>query len=134
MLLPLTASAQTHVNIFRTKYDVVFIKWSGTWRMPKQEECNELSNKCQWKWTVYDGHKGYLITGPNHNNIFLPASGGYEGALLSGINEVGIYWLSNNSNMEWGWTSGVYFTPSKHFTSYKLEVQHGYTVRPVCDK
>ena len=120
-------------DISKTKYDVAYMKWGGSWRMPSQEEWNELFNKCKWKWTTYNGHKGYLITGPNANKLFLPASGGYESTLLDGIDKEGFYWQSDNSNMDWGWTCGVFFNSSKKYTSYKLEVQKGYTVRPVCD-
>lgn len=40
-------------------------------RLPTKEQWEELEKKCQWTWT----DKGYRVTGPNGNSIFLPAVG-----------------------------------------------------------
>ena len=55
--------------------DVAHVKWGGSWRMPTTEEQRELLNKCTWTWTTQNGVKGYRVTGPNGNSIFLPAAG-----------------------------------------------------------
>ena len=55
--------------------DVARVKLGGSWRMPTKSEVEELFNKCTWEWTSYNGVNGQLITGPNGNNIFLPAAG-----------------------------------------------------------
>ena len=39
--------------------------------LPTEEQWEELKNNCNWIWTG----NGYRVIGPNHNVIFLPASG-----------------------------------------------------------
>ena len=71
-------------------YDVARAKWGGSWRIPTKEEYKELINSCKWEWVTQNGKKGYKITGPNGNSIFLPAAGyrdGYGG-------KCGCYWSS----------------------------------------
>lgn len=55
--------------------DVVASKWGGAWRMPTEDECKELVDKCQWKSVKYNGVNGFKVTGPNKNSIFLPTTG-----------------------------------------------------------
>ena len=54
--------------------DAAHTKLGGKWRMPTMEECQELVNMCTWTWTTVNGINGHLITGPNGNTIFLPAT------------------------------------------------------------
>lgn len=75
--------------------DVANSKWGMPWRLPTEKECEELSEKCTWKWTTINGHKGNIVTGPNGNSIFLPAAGQYENAVIYGRNEGGYYWSSS---------------------------------------
>lgn len=51
------------------------VPWGGAWRTPTASELQELLNKCSWEMTVSDGVKGYKVTGPNGNAIFLPLGG-----------------------------------------------------------
>ena len=65
------------------------------WRMPIKEEMEELLENCSWEWTVTEnGVRGALVTGPNGNQIFLPASGDryYSNFFDS---EFGRYWSSS---------------------------------------
>ena len=62
-------------NISSTKYDVAHVKWGNGWRMPTRVEMKELISKCVWKKITINGVIGRLVTGPNGNSIFLPASG-----------------------------------------------------------
>lgn len=57
--------------------------WGCSWRTPSSNEVQELYSKCRWEWRrctysddtySYCTH-GYLITGPNGKQIFLPANG-----------------------------------------------------------
>ncbi len=52
-------------------YDAARANWGSEWRMPTSEECEELLSECKWKRTKQNDHKGYKITGPNGNSIFL---------------------------------------------------------------
>lgn len=53
--------------------DIAHVKWGGSWRMPTEEELEELIEECYWSW---DSEKcGYLVRGHTGNTIFLYASG-----------------------------------------------------------
>lgn len=60
------------------EYDAATANWGNKWRMPTEDEIEELSDKCSWVWTSRNGYNGYLVTGPNANSIFLSAAG-YRG-------------------------------------------------------
>lgn len=57
-------------------------------RMPSDEQIRELCSKCSWQWTQRNGVNGQLVTGPNGNTMFLPATGYYYGS-KSSLKEVG---------------------------------------------
>lgn len=59
--------------------DAAIVNWGGKWRMPTVEECAEIDN-CTWSWKEANEFAtgslaGCLVTGPNGNSIFLPATG-----------------------------------------------------------
>ncbi len=76
-----------------SSYDAARANWGGTWRLPTKAELEELENKCTWTWTTHNGVKGYKVTGPNGNSIFLPAAGfRHSSLILAGSS--GHYWSS----------------------------------------
>ena len=117
--------------------DAAHINWGGKWRMPTRKECAELEEICTWQWKQYNGVKGYLVTGPNGNSIFLPAAGFKK---EKEILEVGIrgFYLSNTLMKAktdyhtyspyvliatWGTESKYWWVRSRYY---------GIPVRPVC--
>lgn len=60
-------------DIGGTSRDIARVKWGKPWRMPTEGEIRELMDLCKWCWTKVNGHKGYIVTGPNGNSIFLPS-------------------------------------------------------------
>lgn len=58
--------------------------------MPTADDFQELYNKCDWK--LNEELKGYTVTGPNGNSIFLPALGIRSGFCLSRVGSHGYYW------------------------------------------
>lgn len=62
--------------------------WS--WRMPTDEEFDELISQCIWERNRYNGVNGYKVVGPNGKCIFLPA-GGYS---PSDIGNSVFYWTA----------------------------------------
>lgn len=115
-------------NISGTQYDAARANWGGSWRMPTKSECEELKNRCTWKWTTYNGVNGMKVTGPNGNSIFLPAAGWRDVALYS-RGRHGDFWsgsLYDGSGSAWG----LYFNSSGAYVSYSFR-EDGLSVRPV---
>ena len=67
-----TVDNKTELN---TEDDAAYVNWGPIWRMPTWEQQKELLNNCSWMWTTSNGVYGHLVTGPNGNTLFLPASG-----------------------------------------------------------
>ena len=95
------------------QYDVARKQWGSTWRMPTEEEQQELLDNCEWEWTTQNGVKGYNVTGPNGVSIFLPAAG-YRG--VSSLDDAG----SDGSY----WSSTPYESSTNH--AYFLDFDSGY--------
>lgn len=79
--------------------------WGENWCMATKEEWEELYQKTTFEWTTVNGVEGRLMTGPNGNTMFLPATGfRQDGELL--CPGLGIYW-SNTRHLsfpERGWS------------------------------
>ncbi|MBO7134222.1 MAG: hypothetical protein J6W06_08705, partial [Bacteroidales bacterium] len=65
--------------------DAATANWGNGWRMPTNEEVQELIDNCTMEWTSLNGVTGLLVTG-NSNSIFFPT-------IPNGL-EV-IYWSSS---------------------------------------
>lgn len=113
-------------NISGTSYDVAYVKWGGSWRMPTMDEFKELCNKCSWEWTSIDNIDGYKVTGINGNSIFIPVAG-RRGSKDIAVGVSGLYWsgteyyttsssawhlLINSSEWDYNCTSGRQFGQS----------------------
>ncbi len=72
--------------------DAASVNWGRSWRMPTHAQQEELLRNCTWMWTTRNGVKGYMITGPNGNTLFLPAAGERSEKWLSGNGLSGEYW------------------------------------------
>lgn len=77
--------------------DAAHVNMGGAWRIPTNEEVDELRNYCNWVWMKNIG--GYMVTGVNGNAMFLPAAGYCENSNVSDIGVYGNYW-SNSLNEE----------------------------------
>lgn len=122
-------------NISGTQYDVAHMKWGGSWRMPTLSEFEELINNCTWKWTTYNGVGGQLVTSPNGNSIFLPATGYRHWTELMGDCN-GCYWSATMENHD----SSTGTARTLHLTTGGGDLGHTYylrffglTVRPVTE-
>ena len=97
-----------------------------SWRMPTQDEVRELIDKCTWKWSKEDKVRGYTITGPNGNSIFMP--------VIDESNEydpVANYWTSTVDN-----DGSNEYARALRFTKDKIEATYqdrclGFRIRPV---
>lgn len=77
------------------QYDVARANWGGNWRLPTKEEMQELVDYCTWVFTTMGSHNGFMVTGPNGKQIFLPAAGYRYGTSLYTIGSRGDYWSSS---------------------------------------
>ncbi len=115
------------------KHDAAHVQWGGGWRMPTKQELDDLSSKCDWKWTTVNGVKGYEIHGKGayaSARIFLPCAGVGNGTSLRYAGSYGYYWSSlPDSDYYYGaWYLNFY--SSNHSTTYYCRFG-GQSVRPV---
>ena len=74
--------------------DAANVNWGSSWRMPTMEQQDELRNNCTWTWMTTNEVKGYNVTGPNGNSLFLPAAGCRDGNSFYDVGAYGYYWSS----------------------------------------
>ena len=114
--------------------DAAYVNMGPEWRMPTRTELNELNNECTWTWTTQNGTKGYKVTGPNGNSIFLPAAGYREDSSLYDAGSWGYYWSASlyksNPSSAWYLRFRSRYDFMSHFTSLSSR-PYGYTVRAV---
>jgi hypothetical protein len=61
--------------------------------LPSKDDWKELFDNSSYSWN--EERKGYNMTGPNGNSIFLPAAGYHDGATLYYVGSGGYYWSSS---------------------------------------
>ena len=116
-----------------SQYDAARANWGGTWRLPTKAELEELNNKCTWNWTTQNGVKGYKVTGPNGNSIFLPAASYRYGSSLYYAGEYGYFWSSTPDESSSIFAYFLYFNSSKHYVGSLHTRSDGRSVRPVSE-
>ena len=112
--------------------DTARANWGGSWRMPTKAEMEELKNRCTWTWTSQSGVKGYKVTGPNGNSIFLSAAGSCYGSSRYGVGELCNYWSSTPDESSTYYACYLYFYSWYHYVSWDGRY-YGRTVRPVSE-
>ena len=75
--------------------DAATANWGSDWRMPTEEEWQELLDNTTQTWTTRNGVNGRLFTASNGNSIFLPASGYRWDDNIDMVGNTGYYWLSS---------------------------------------
>ena len=98
---------------------------------PTAVQIAELYEQCEWEWD--DEKKGYTVTGPNGNSIFLPANGYCSSGddEPTGVGSEGNYWTKCPSKTSA--TSGRYLSFNSGYVS-PLNYYYrscGFSVRPV---
>ena len=114
------------------QYDVARKQWGSTWRMPTEEEQQELLDNCEWQWTTQSGVDGYKVTGPNGNHIFLPAAGYRRESSLFDAVSFGYYWSSTPYESYGGNAYLLSFGSVAHLM-YIYSRYRGLSVRPVTE-
>lgn len=125
-------------NITAGPRDVASAVWGQGWRIPTQKETQELIKKCKWEWTTKNDVRGYKVTGPNGNWIFLPAAGYRSGLALNRAETRGYYWTSEMSKKSaimkdyyYNKPYYLYLGQNKHKV-YVFDRTSGLSVRAVC--
>lgn len=90
--------------------------WAKGWKTPTRALLDELMQKCKWTW-IESTAKGYIVTGPNSNSIFLAATG--HG-----------YWSRDYDKEHKSFVSYMYFNSSYPSSSY-TDLESVNMVRPV---
>ena len=117
--------------------DVAHVRWGGNWRLPTDEEMNELIDSCTWTWTTLNGVKGCRVTsnrsGYTDRSIFLPATGkyGFESENKS-AGTWGHYWSSSVNKDKTSYRAGVLAIGSGYASVKETFRNHGQSIRPVC--
>ncbi len=122
----------TAENVLVSEYDAAHVHWGGDWRMPTEQELDDLNSNCDWTWTTENGVNGYLVRGRGDyasNSIFLPCAGVGNGNSLNSAGSYGTYWSSVPRPVySYAWYHG--FDANDHGTDYD-ERYSGRSVRPV---
>ena len=113
-------------NVLAPEHDAAHVHWGGNWRMPTEQELDDLNSKCDWTWTTTNGVNGYIVCGKGayaSSSIFLPIGGCGRMSKIS-FSYGGFYWSSVPSR-------GLYFfDSSSHYTGTGGR-DDGHSVRPV---
>ena len=118
-------------DISGTEYDAATHNMGSDCRMPTKAEYEELISRCEWKFVTYRKTRGWKVTGPSGNSIFLPAAGYMLDDWNENISIDGFYWSSNitDNNRE-------VYTLFTSMDDYKMSYSHmncfeGRTIRAV---
>ena len=79
--------------------DVANIYMGGNWRMPTEEEVQELIDYCTWSQTVSVSNLGaaghHITSNINGAKIFIPATGYTQASMLQPKNYITQIWTSS---------------------------------------
>lgn len=111
-------------------HDAATVKLGGPWRMPTNEEFEELYDNCDWVWTEENGYYGVRLTSNiNGNSIFFSASGYGAGSSWDNRGANGYYWSASFYSSRYARSLGFYsggVVPQNYYNRY-----YGFAVRPV---
>ncbi|MBO4428006.1 MAG: Ig-like domain-containing protein [Bacteroidales bacterium] len=116
--------------------DLASKQLGSSWRMPTEEECQELVNLCTWRWkTTADGFavNGYLVSATNGNSIFLPAAGSALNQGTDSVNSRGYYWSASLCSESPNSAMGIYFNQNVEYNCGRGVRFRGRTIRPVAE-
>jgi hypothetical protein len=119
--------------VLTSKHDAARVHWGGNWRMPTEEELDDLIRKCEWTWCKKRGRNGYFVSGKGDyasKGIFLPATGFGEEESLVDFGSGGGYWSSDWENELSAWELGLKSRERIGYMNASL-YSFGLPVRPV---
>lgn len=135
-MVPTKYCSQDRLTELKAEDDAATIALGGKWRMPTGDELKELVDKCTWTLTSQNDVKGYLVTGPSGNSIFLPGAGMKRNTAVLYLGEP-TYWSSSvhvpehfPDDYKDVWC--IQINNNKIWFSGSLR-WYGYSIRPVTD-
>ena len=76
-----------------TSFDPVRDKWGSKWKMPTEEDFEELVDNCNYEILEYESVLGIKFTSKiNGRSIFLPAAGRIDIGTKKDVGKIGYYW------------------------------------------
>ena len=127
--------SQNGTYVLAPAHDAAHVHWGGAWRMPTEQEQNDLSSNCDWTWTTKNGMNGYEVRGRGDyaaNSIFLPAAGNGVGSSFYSSGSGGYYWSSVPSPDDGNYFAWYHLSYSSyHGTRSNYYRYYGFSVRPV---
>lgn len=127
-----------NITVLEPKNDAATVALGGKWRMPTDDEWEELLNtdNTSWTWTTIDGVNGYKVQskkfGYTDNWIFLPAASYRKGGNLEFVGSDGSYWSSSLRSEAPHSAYCLLFYSDYFFCSYS-DRYYGQSVRPVSE-
>lgn len=115
------------------KHDTALANWKGGWSLPSAADFAELNKECSWVYKIINGHKGYVIMGPNGNSIFLPAGGYIDDTQKSQVGTGGFYWTGDYWD-KYERSTSFNFTNTSHNGVTWSYRDKGKTIRPILKK
>ena len=119
-------------DIAGTQYDVAHVRMGGSWRMPNDDQIEELYRNCTCTWTQQNDVNGILLTGKNGGQIFLPAAGYRWSADLYNAGSYGYYWSSTVGPLIDSYAYFLYFFSGGWYWYDDRPYYGGQSVRAVC--
>ena len=105
--------------------------WGPEWRMPSNDQFQELIDNCATEWTTRNGVNGRLFTSNiNGATLFLPAAGYRWGGGYHNTGSYGKYW-SRTLSVDYTYSAGYLFFDSGSVKCDGHARYHGHSVRAV---
>ena len=112
--------------------DAATVNWGQDWRMPSQDQIDELLNNCTSEWTTSNGVAGRLFTSNiNGASLFLPAAGTRYGGSLYDSGANGGCWSRALGARHPGNAYGLYFYSDGMNKLFAASREGGQSVRAV---
>ena len=100
-------------SICGTARDAAFANWGKPWKAPSIDQMDELKDNCSYTRIDSEPYHGIMMTGPNGNSFFIPASGLYTFDDCPGHSQEEYYWHEASSNGDKN-KEGFYWTGDKY--------------------
>ena len=123
-------------TILEIQDDAAHALWGGNWRLPTQEEVDELLANCTTTYVLLGDNKipSLMLTSKKYDGcIILPFAGAMDGRNRINYGEYGLYWTSSLFSL-YSMRAEYYSISSSGTTSYNYYRYIGFPIRPVTDK